>query len=43
MRSNIDQLNSEAESRLIPQKSDGAYEKEYGEFIKRMEEQKVAD
>lgn len=43
MSSNIDYLNSKAESRLIPQKSEDAYKKEYDKFIKWMEEQKVTD
>jgi len=33
MSSNIDYLNSKAESRLIPQKSEEVYKKEYGKFI----------
>jgi len=43
MSSNIDYLNSKAESRLIPQKSQDAYKKEYDKFITWMEEQKVTD
>ena len=39
----IDYLNSKAESRLIPQKSEAAYKKEYDKFIKWMEEQNVTD
>lgn len=43
MNSNIDFLNSKAESRLIPQKSKDAYEKEYAKFITWLEDQKVTD
>ncbi|KAJ8915592.1 hypothetical protein NQ315_012477 [Exocentrus adspersus] len=41
--SNIDFLNRKAESRLIPQKSNDAYKKEYDKFMKWVEEQKVTD
>jgi hypothetical protein len=40
---NIDYLHSKPESRLIPQKSEYAYKKEYHKFIKWMEEQKITD
>lgn len=43
MSSNIDNLNTKAESRLIPEKSKDVYKKEYERFITWMEEQNVVD
>ncbi|CAH1111946.1 unnamed protein product [Psylliodes chrysocephalus] len=41
MSSNIEYLNNKAESRLIPQKSEAVYKKEYDKFNTWMEEQMV--